>query len=642
VAFVVKSEFKLMCGISVVIGNRASPEVTRRALRMHAPIRHRGPDGEGFLFFDGKDASRFESNFAVPRDANASVAFAFRRLKIVDLTDAAAQPMRSSDGQLWIIFNGEIYNFKSLRSELAVLGRAFATSGDTEVFLAAYERWGEDCFRRLEGMWSAVILDVRKQRVVACRDRFGIKPLYYCIENDSLLLASESRQILAATRRARANPRLVRAFLAGDRDTVLEETFFEGIHSVPPGCWFSVPLQEPIRPIAFQCYWDLDAFSERSGIDYREAVAHVGQLMTESVRSHSVADVRVGSLLSGGLDSSTIATLLVREQKTAPTFSFGFRSAAPQHCELPYVDTLARVERMENHETTFSPGWVAENAERVVTALEEPPLAMPALAQFRTFELCSQHGTTVILDGQGSDEIFAGYPYHERLLLIEHLRHAHLIRFIDEGSAIATQNGMSTPRLLAKAFVQPRLHEIAQRLRGQNRWINPDYGSPNGYTDRSRTVNERLHHDVKRGNAKIILGYADKNAMNFSIEARVPYFDRRLVEYAFTLPAEFKVSGGIRKRVLRDFARTFLPAEITERTDRMGFATPDAGWLRGPLWPVVRRDLIDSQALNSACFDSGRVRRLLDGFERGENRDARALWRIWMLSIWTRSFAVAF
>src|SRR5437867_3096321 len=630
-----------MCGISAVIATSSSPDVTRRALRMHTPIVHRGPDGEGVLLFDGRETSQFHEAGAVPADSASSVAFAFRRLKIVDLTDAAAQPMSSVNGQYWIVFNGEIYNFASLRSQLAASGRVFKTTGDTEVILAAYERWGEEGFARLEGMWAILILDLRRMLLIGCRDRFGIKPLYYRMDGNALLLASEIRQILAATDGARANPRLVRAFLAGNRDTVLEETFFEGVDSVPPGCWFSIPLNTPPRRLEFRQYWDLDNFEESlPAIDYRVAVDRVGELMINAVRSHSVADVKVGSLLSGGLDSSTVATLLVRERKNAPTFSFGFRNVAPQFCELPYVDGLVRKEGFENHETSFSAEWIGENASRVVNALEEPPLAMPAFAQFRTFELCKQHGTTVVLDGQGSDEIFAGYPYHERLLLLDHVRRGRWIRLAHEASSIARRESISTPRLLATAFVQPRLYKVVRTIRGANRWIARECGNRNGTADHSRTVNARLHHDVKWGNAKIILGYADKNAMQFSIESRVPYFDRQLVEFAFSLPGEFKVSGATRKRVLRDFARTFLPPEITERRDRMGFATPDAVWLRGLLWPRVREALLDSSLTSSPCFDPPRARRFVEAYERGEHHDHRAIWRIWMLSVWQRCFRV--
>jgi asparagine synthase (glutamine-hydrolysing) len=609
---------------------------------MHAPIRHRGPDGEGMLVWDGKEVARFDRVAAVPQDAPASVAFAFRRLKIVDLSDAADQPMSSRDGQRWIVFNGEIYNFQSLRSELIARGHTFKTSGDTEVVLAAYEEWGEESFRRLEGMWAIVILDLRLNRLIASRDRFGIKPLYYRIDPDALLLASEIRQILAAGNGIRANAALVRSFLTGDRDTVLEETFFEGIQSVPPGCWFSVPLNTSVDRLAFREFWNLGDFQEsRAPMEYRAAVDRVGQLMTRAVDSHSVADVPVGSLLSGGLDSSTIATLLARKREGVPTFSFGFRSAAPQYCEMPYVDALVRAEGFQNYETSFTADWIGDNSERLVNALEEPPLAMPAFAQFRTFELCKEHGTTVILDGQGADEIFAGYPYHERFLLLDHLRRGHLAAFAREANAIAQRDSISLPALLGRALVKPRLYEIAQNVRGRTRWIAQDYGSKNGTADHSRTVNERLHHDVRWGNAKIILSYADKNAMQFSIEARVPYFDRELVEFAFSLPAEYKVNAATRKRVLRDFARTFLPAGVTERRDRMGFATPDAAWLRGRLWPRVRPILTDASLTSNACFDARRLRQFVDSFERGQHHDHRAIWRIWMLSVWQRCFSVA-
>jgi asparagine synthase (glutamine-hydrolysing) len=634
-----------MCGISVVIAAIASPEIARTALRMHAPIRHRGPDGEGFLLVDRGHASRFDQAEAVPLGATASLALAFRRLKIVDLSDAAGQPMASPDGQRWIVFNGDIYNFQALRSELAASGRQFKTSGDTEVILAAYERWGEDCFRRLEGMWAFVIIDLLRQRVVACRDRFGIKPLYYHLGGDALLLASEIRQILAAGVSPRANRDLVRRFLAGDRDTVLDDTFFADIHSVPPGCWSEFPLNGQVQRLDFKRYWDLDDFQENRAIDYRSAVERVGHLMANAVRSHSVADVRVGSLLSGGLDSSTIATLLVRQRRSdwpsIPTFSFGFRSAAPEYCELPFVDKLVRAEQIENHETSFSADWVGRNADRIVSALEEPPLAVPAFAQFRTFELCRQHGTTVVLDGQGSDEIFAGYPYHERLLLIDLLRHGRWARFSAEASAIAERNAVPIPRLLAKSFLMPRLSAVRRKIDGRDRWIPSTYGNRTSESDRSRSVNQRLHHDVKWGNAKIILAYADKNAMQFSIEARVPYFDRELVEFAFGLPAEFKVAGGVRKRVLRDFARTILPAEIPDRRDRVGFATPDAVWLGGALWPQVREEVMHSALNSNPSLDSRRVKAMVDDFERGRFRDHRAIWRIWMLSIWQRVFSVA-
>src|SRR5215813_2288071 len=248
-----------MCGISVLFDTEASPEAVYRLLAMHRPIRHRGPDGEGFLLVS-PDGTLHQSRdaTALPKTLRPLVGLAFRRLKILDLSEAAAQPMSSPDGSCWIVFNGEIYNFRQLRDELSGRGRAFETAGDTEVLLAAYEQWGSDCFRRLDGMWSAVILDLARRRLVGSRDRFGIKPLYWALHGSSLLLSSEIKQILAAVAESpRANVPMVENYLRGRRAPVLENTFFEDVRSVPPAAWFEVPLDLAPAAPRFQTYWDL-------------------------------------------------------------------------------------------------------------------------------------------------------------------------------------------------------------------------------------------------------------------------------------------------------------------------------------------------------------------------------------------------
>src|SRR3954447_15177296 len=231
-----------MCGISVLLDPIASPRSVARLLAMHGVIRHRGPDGEGFLLCDDQGSvthvtrpDALNGATAVPR-----VGFAFRRLKICDLSTAADQPMGSADGKTWVVFNGEIYNFRELRRELEARGHTFRTSGDTEVVLAAFEEWGERCFEHLDGMWAIVILDLNRNRLVVSRDRFGIKPLYWMIDQSgALLLASEIKQLLGATEgeRLRSNRPLIMAFLRGVRYPTLEETFFQGVRSVPPASW---------------------------------------------------------------------------------------------------------------------------------------------------------------------------------------------------------------------------------------------------------------------------------------------------------------------------------------------------------------------------------------------------------------------
>jgi asparagine synthase (glutamine-hydrolysing) len=639
-----------MCGISVLLDRAAAPDGVDALRRMHAPIRHRGPDGEGFLVLerDGR-AHRFAAPGAAPAAARPLVGLAFRRLKILDLTEAAAQPMASADGSLWMVFNGEIYNYRELRAELEATGRVFRSTGDTEVALAAFEAWGETCLARLDGMWAIVVVDLRRRRLVASRDRFGIKPLYWSAAGTRLLLASEIKQILAAaTVKARANRGLVARYLRGFRLPCLEETYFEGISSVPPATWFEVPLDGTVveAPV-FHRYWDLgDHYCRDPGRppSYADALARLRSLLEEAVASHDVADVTVGSLLSGGLDSSTLVGLQsgisAARGRALPTFSFGFAGAPPELDELRHVDAVLQRYPLPNHRASYDAAWVAANAPAVVRAMEEPPLSLAALAQYRVFQLCRERGATVVLDGQGADEIFAGYAYHQRALLADRLRKGRVRDFLRELRALERTHSVSA-LAIARDFV---LRPAARRLAGQNGFLAEGFGAggrrremEEALRDRGRDaslVNRRLHYDVRWGNVKVVLDYGDKNAMAHSVEARVPYFDRKLVEFAFSLPDDYKVDGTQRKRILRDVARSLLPAAVTERPERLGFAVPD-GPLLGEMWPRMREVVGDDGFAASPCFDRPRLRAFLEDFDPRRGRDRHGAWRLYALALWT-------
>jgi asparagine synthase (glutamine-hydrolysing) len=639
-----------MCGISVLLAPHASPKLISRLVAMHGAIRHRGPDGEGFLLSDGqgKVIHATKPDALMAATTAPRVGFAFRRLKICDLSTAADQPMSSADGKTWIVFNGEIYNFRALRSELEAKGHVFRSLGDTEVILAAFEEWGEDCFARLDGMWAIVILDLRRNRLVISRDRFGIKPLYWTIDDGgALLLASEIKQVLAAgERRApRSNRPLIAAFLHGYRYPALEETFFEGIRSIPPATWCEIDLAAPAPP-RFRPYWALSDFTvERNQLSYREAVERVEEVLGHAVVSHCQGDVKVGALLSGGLDSSTLVGLAHRDgAPKLPTYSLGYRDAAPQFCEMPYVDAMARRDGIENHETTLDASWVADNTDRILWALEEPPLAMPAFAQYRVFQFCAEHGATVILDGQGADEVTAGYAYHQRLFVKDRLLHGRPLSAFSELRAIAKREHRSASSLFYEQFVAPRF-----RTRPKFTWIadggerasNPEVTFAQQDFGRDHSlVNRQLYFDVRWGNVKIVLGYGDRNAMAHSIESRVPYFDRAFVELLFSLPDDFKIGNGDRKRALRDVARRYVPPEITERADRMGFGTPDEGMIRGPLYHLVRDAVNDPQFRAAGWIVPSEADRLLLDFQKGHHRDDRAIWRLFVLSRWARMFGL--
>jgi asparagine synthase (glutamine-hydrolysing) len=521
------------------------------------------------------------------------------------------------------------------------------------VALAAFEAWGEGCLGRLEGMWAMVILDLRRRRLVGSRDRFGIKPLYWAARGPRLLLSSEIRQILAAgCETPRANHALVARYLRGLRLPCLEETFFDGVRSVPPATWFEIPLDGgALEPPVFHRYWDLSDHycrePRRTPEDYPAALARVRSLLGEAVASHDVADVTVGSLLSGGLDSSTLVGLqsgiTAARGGALPTFSFGFPGAPPELDELRHVDAVLERYPLPSHRTSFDAPWVAAHAPAVVRALEEPPLSLAAVAQYRVFQLCRDHGATVVLDGQGADEIFAGYAYHQRALLVDRLRRGRVRDFLRELRALERTHAVSALAIAKDLVVRP----AARRLAGQDGVVSPAFAAApssaemeEALRDRGRDaslVNRRLHYDVRWGNVKVILDYGDKSAMAHSVEARVPYFDRRLVEFAFSLPDDYKVDGSQRKRILRDVARPLLPASVTERAERLGFAVPD-GPVIAELWPRMREVVGDESFMARPCFDRRRLASFLDGFDPRRARDRQAAWRLYALGLWSQEF----
>lgn len=644
-----------MCGISAILDRRGSAGVLPALLRMHAQIRHRGPDGDGFLTvgIDGSASRVADSARLSPEVTRAAIAF--RRLNVIDLSDAASQPMRSADGAVWIAFNGEIYNFRPLRGLLESEGIRFRTSSDTEVALAAFEKWGTGCFDRLDGMWAMVILDLRRRALFLSRDRFGIKPLHWAIDGERLLVSSEIKQILAATgTKPVANARAVRSFLQGRRVPALDDTFFQSIHPLPPATFAAISLDDgPLEPKP-QAYWSFSSIESRemSEREYPAMLERFEAAVESAVDTHMVADVQVGFLLSGGLDSSTLTALMSdrarkRGERPAPTFSFGFRERAPHVCEMPYVDSIVRKLGLANHETSFDERWVLENAGRVMHALEEPILALAGLAQYRIFEFCRAQGMTVVVDGEGSDEILGGYTYHQRDLLIDRATHGRLLSFGSELRAISSRRGVPVAGIVNEFFVAP----LRRRRKVSFPWIDNAYASSNGSAaarvladggGHASRVNRRLFYDVRWGNAKVVLGYTDRMSMAHSIEARVPYFDLELIKLAFSLPDHFKVGRGERKRILRDVARRHLPPDVTERRDRMGFGTPDGQMIRGALWPAIAARITDPSIAASGLFVPAELERLIRGFETGAHDDFRAIWRIYALALWADAFSVSF
>ncbi len=639
-----------MCGISVILDTSGDPGLHARLQAMHDVIRHRGPDGEGFFALgEGHSVSCSDRAERMQVSGYPRLGMAFRRLKICDTSAAASQPMPHRSGRFWIVFNGEVYNFRALRLALESKGHVFESQGDTEVVLAAYVQWGVDCFARFEGMWAMVILDLQTNQLVLSRDRFGIKPLYWMLDaHGALLIGSEIKQLLAANRAVAptSNRAMVNMFLHGNRMPVLEDTFFEGIRAMPPASWCAMDLDKPGSP-QFHQYWALPVATRgQNAPPYANATAQAEALLQDSVVAHLHADVPVGALLSGGLDSSTLVALAHHSGSSRlPTFSLGYRDAAPRWCEMPYVDAMVQRDAIENHETTMDGPWVAANVDRVLWSLEEPPLAMPAFAQYRVFEVCAQFGSTVILDGQGADEIIGGYQYHQQTFMRDQMRQGHVGGLMAELRAIGQREGRHAARVFASHFVRPLLRRPSPAP-----WIGdanvqrPAQELLECISDcklNSSMLNRQLYQDVRWGNAKIILGYGDRNAMAHSLEARVPYFDRAFVEFMFSLPDTYKIGQGDRKRILRDIARRHVPSVITERSDRMGFGTPDEAIIRQSLREQVTSALSSPPFAHSGWVVAPAVHTFLNDFYQRKHNDFRAIWRLFMVSRWALRFGVS-
>ena len=651
-----------MCGISAIVefDDAAGARTARDLAAMHARIAHRGPNGEGFLFVDEKmRVARGETLAPLLEVApSARVGIAFRWLAVQDLDPAAAQPMAAAGGRVHVAFNGEIYNFVELREELETLGWRFRTKADTEVIAAAYEAWGSECLGRFEGMWAILIVDAERRRLVGSRDRFGIKPLFWAAEKSRLLFASEAKQILAAQKNTAIHEPWLYEFLHGRRQALDDGTFYRALNVVPAASRFEIDLAAKAPAIRFETWWDLSrlAAAPRLRLDEETAAREVDALLRSSVRRHLRACVKVASFVSGGLDSTLLTALVAREAPEAhESYSLVFdRTRYARFDESAYVDEFLRATPVPNFRTTFGPEWLRDNMRTLTLCQDEPLIASTLLAQYRAFELAKEREAVVVLDGQGSDEVFGGYPGHELAVWRERLVRGRLADFAREARILARNAGVSMSRLAWNQLIRSAAGALVRRFRlpyGRYAWIDEAWfrarrgGVPPEEARRRREIaawpsrlERLLYAEMRYTSLPQLFLFSDHSGMAHSIEARLPYLDHRLVEFVVQLPPELKTGFGIRKRLLRRVARPYLPASIVDRKDKMGFVTPEAAWLRREL----KDDLLAlgrSRALASLPFlHMPRLRSFVSAYLEGRHGDFRAVWRLYALRHWIEAF----
>jgi asparagine synthase (glutamine-hydrolysing) len=523
-----------------------------------------------------------------------------------------------------MIYNGEIYNFVELRRELEGLGHTFASSGDTEVLLAAYAEWGEACLSRLNGMFAFAIWDARRRRLFGARDRFGEKPLHYVFDERRgvFAFASEIKALLAlGVASGRLNDRALYRYFRFGEQAGAEATIWDEIHRLPPATGFSLEIREDGLTMRRWRYWDVDFETalDREPMSHGDAERAFRELFADSVRIRLRSDVPVGTSLSGGLDSSSVLCQIGAIGAAAGQKAFTARMDDPRLDEGPYVDQLLALVGIPGFSVTPTAQEFMREIDRLYYHQEEPFPATSIFSSYMVNRLALQHGVTVLLDGQGADEYLAGYAHYPATRLMDLARRWRLRGWARERRE--TRQRLGTDPVPPKAM----LVLAAQALRGEGReilvddlhdvqWLHPEFRAAHAH-EAPRTIpagrdalRARLKADLTLGHLQELLRYADRNAMAFSREPRLPFLDHRLVELCASLPTEYLLEGGESKKVMRAAMRGIVPDVILDRKDKVGFATPWANWWRGDCAAALERRLRDSAELLRDYVDPQRLR----------------------------------
>lgn len=608
-----------MCGIAVYIAKEGAGAPPGRIEGMTAVVRHRGPDGSGHVYGDG---------FAIGH----------RRLAIIDLSEDAAQPMSYMNGRYAITYNGEIYNYIELRNDLQKIGHRFRSQSDTEVILAAYSQWGENCVERLNGMWSFVIYDRERQRLFGSRDRFGVKPFYYIDRPEFFAIGSEIRQLLLLLPGVKADRVVLLDFLLTGFAEHTERSFFDQVRKLSPAHNLVYDLKQH-RFTTYQ-YYKIRLRPEITQLRAQEAVAAYGAILRDSVKLRLRSDVKVGTCLSGGLDSSSVATLAAAAYSNTSNEPFSAITAVSEqksNDESRYAALVVKRSRL--NWIQIKPGYrdFSQNLQAVANAQEEPFTSPSIFMQYFVMQAARAHGVTVLLDGQGGDETLLGYERYYAAYYVALLRRHGLIAML-RGIRHARANNAKMELWTSLKYLIGGLSAPARYwfYRMRHRYLDPPQRAPWYLRAFAKACLDEFalqELEISTTNLPMLLRYEDKNSMAHSIETRLPFLDYRVLETALSLPAEYKIRDGWSKWVLRCIMNGAMPDEIVWRKNKIGFEAPDDIWL-GRHLPDMVRAVGQSELLRSMA----NMERLLHEYRR---LDRRSQWRIYSVALWAKIFGVA-
>ena len=598
-----------MCGIGGYVDPRGVLDGRDVLRRFAAALAHRGPDGEGF-FTDGP------------------FGLAHRRLAIIDLSPGAAQPM--CVGPIVVVFNGEIYNYRELRTQLRAAGQVFSGASDTEVLARAYLHWGEGFAGRLRGMWAFAIFDARSQSLLCSRDPFGIKPFYFARLQGAFLFASEPQALLQAGVPARANLELSAQYLALGVSDHRPETFFQDIVPLGAGETVIVSAQGAVRA----------AGTPDDGAGKPAAAAEPAAFaacLEESISLHLRSDVPVGTCLSGGLDSSTVAALAAAAVRAdgGPRFAAITAASGDELTdERPYAAAVARHCDLDWHVVAPSAGEFAAQIDDCLRAQGEPAVSPSVYLQYRVMQTARSAGLKVMLDGQGADELLCGYERYAPIWALEIARQAGVLKALREFTRLATYLRPG-PRRMAALAAYVLWPPLRRRVVGARAAFLRTEFSPcimaivARISQTSRHLHDARVADINSLSLPALLRFEDRNSMAHSIEARVPYVDRGVVSCALRIPDVELLRDGFTKYPLREVAARVLPESIAWRRTKVGFEPPTATWL-APLGERMQREVERSTLIMRLCRSMPRL----------GSMPLALRWRLYNLARWQQLFAV--
>jgi len=589
-----------MCGISGIIYQQARPGISESVQRMADTLAHRGPDGSGLWTSD-----------------QGTVALGHRRLSVIDRSEAGNQPMHCLQ-RYRIVHNGEIYNYIELRDTLEKKGYQFHSATDTEVIALAYDCWKEDCVNYFDGMFAFAIWDEKEQQLFAARDRFGEKPFFYYFDGNLFLFASEMKALWAAGIEKIPNQKMLFNFITigyTGNPARPEETFYEQVFKLPPAT--VLKFSTIYFQFSLQQYWHIDP-EEQQEIKEEDALAQFSTLLQDAVSKRMRSDIPVGHSLSGGLDSAAIAALSSRIKAGSDshhcfTASFpGFEKDETERAALVAAHT-----GLQQSTVIVSGEEMLRDWDKLVYHQEEPFGSASIYAQFKVYELAAKNNIRVLLDGQGADEILAGYHKYYKWYWQELYRKRQLKKSGELAAArrrgitesFTWQNKIAAyfpsfasivmeRQYLLRALKQEDLSSDFIRLQSREAYYTP----PEHFD-----LNGVLWFNTFTHGLEELLRFADRNAMAHGCEVRLPFLSHTLVEFVFALPAQFKIRDGLTKWLLRQSVQTYLPESVVQRADKTGFEPPQASWMQTPALQEriqdARRTLVDQQVLKAAVLD---------------------------------------